>query len=576
MIGYSALCDNNGDILRVVHCIPSGIADNCQTIQQLFSNAQEADTLLEGNLQQGASAWLRLNAQGSPLMSVTVKEVEGRLLLFACKIDDPDQLPQMIEYAMAVLTSPGILEAEPHGGGYYEIQKLNSKLVNYQRTLSKTNVRLKRLLDEAREAKMTIEALERDPLTGLLTEKAFHKQAKILLEANPTLEFDLVAADLERFKIVNDTFGTEAGDRLLADLAASFSSQGTRPSLFARAHADTFFALLPRTDKLHASLTRSMDAFLDAYPLPMRLLANLGVYQIGNEALDIARICDRALMACDSIKGNYNRQLALYDESMHAKMVLEQKIVNTMEESIEREDFYVVVQPKANVTTREIIGAEVLVRWQHPDLGTLAPADFVPALEKNGFIYHMDRFVWRKACEMLRRWQLKGVDAVPLSVNVSRTDLYHEDLAQTLLGLIDEQELEPRDLHLEITESSCMDDPAQLLAAIEGLKRAGFVIEMDDFGSGYSSLNALSELPIDVIKLDMGFLRQTEQNASKRMIMQSVIDLAHELGMLVIAEGVETEDQAAFLASMGCRFAQGYLFGRPTSEASLLERMSHA
>ena len=234
-----------------------------------------------------------------------------------------------------------------------------------------------------------------------------------------------------------------------------------------------------------------------------------------------------------------------------------------MESSLERGDFAVYLQPKVEVDTGRLIGAEALVRWEHPEFGMISPGDFVPVFERNGFIYHLDLFVWRKVCRMLREWKEMGTDAVPISVNVSRIDLYHEDLLESLLGMVLENGLDPEELHLEITESAYVKDSVQLVSVIRRLKQAGFVIEMDDFGSGYSSLNTLSELPIDTLKLDLNFLRQAEHQPRRQKVMRLVIDLARELRLQVVAEGVETEAQAALLKALGCRYAQGYLFGRP-------------
>ena len=300
--------------------------------------------------------------------------------------------------------------------------------------------------------------LERDSLTGLLTEKAFQERARVLIDRGSSAKLDVVARDAERIKIVNETFGTIAGEQLLMSSAGAIEEQ-EKPLLITRARADTFFMLKERAEDSYERMSNRLAAFLSEYPLPMRLQAKLGVYQIDEKPPDVARICDRALMAAESVKNDYNNDLALYDASMRKQMITEQTIVNTTVESIEREDYYVVLQPKVEVATQRVIGAEALVRWNHPDLGAVSPKDFIPTFEKNGFVHTLDCYVWEKACGMLERWRGTG-NAVPLSVNVSRADLYREDLAELLADMVRSHRLEPADLHLEITETVFVEYPA--------------------------------------------------------------------------------------------------------------------
>ena len=256
---------------------------------------------------------------------------------------------------------------------------------------------------------------------------------------------------------------------------------------------------------------------------------------------------------------------------MRRKMLMEQKILDTMVESLLREDFLVYLQPKVQLGTGKMIGAEALVRWRHPELGMISPAEFIPVFEKNGFIYSLDMYVCRKTCEILKRWKETGMHGIPIAVNVSRMDIYHGDLPEQFGKLIETYGLKPQDLHLEITESAYISDSQQLLAVVERLRDSGFVVEMDDFGSGYSSLNTLSELPIDVLKLDLKFLREETETKRRHATMQAVINLALELGLQVIAEGVETKQQAQRLALMGCQYAQGYYYGHPMPQEEFEE-----
>lgn len=435
---------------------------------------------------------------------------------------------------------------------------------NNQRTLAKSNAHLQTLLDEVRQAKYTIEALERDTLTGLLTEKAFYQRAESIFEENPNKDFDICAIDIKQFKTVNEVFGTRAGDRFLMDLALCLTEFKTDDSvLLTRARADTFFALLPHTDFIMEEFADKIRDFLKKYPLPMRLQAKIGIYHVDNRELFVARMCDRAIIASESVKGSYRIRYNKFNDAMYEKMMREQKIVNTMVESLSKEEFCVYLQPKMDMEKSKIIGAEALVRWKHPELGFISPNDFIPIFEKNGFIYAMDTYVWRKSCEILQTWKNNGIEDIPISVNVSRADLYQGNLLTNLLNLMQEYGLQPKQLHLEITETAYTSNSDQLIEVVKHLKEKGFIVEMDDFGSGYSSLNALSELPIDVLKLDLKFVNGAEHNQQRQKVIECITNLADALHLQVVAEGVETQEQEQLLKRLGCRYAQGYLYGYP-------------
>lgn len=571
MIGLIALCNKQGMVNKVIQNIPSDLINEGQNIRHLFEDEEYLDSLLQSASDHRPPPCLRMKTAGNPMVNAMVKPINNQLLFLAYGIEELSNLPQLVEMTLAVLNAPEELGYKPSISGYYEIQKLNNQLVNYQRVLDKTNVRLQSLLQETQEAQCTISVLERDALTALYTERVFYTRAAATLEKHTDTEFDIIAVDIEQFKVINDTFGSEKGDRLLMDLATCLLNiQAGDLFLLTRARADTFFALMPQTKASHNALDRSISFFLETYPLPMHFQIKIGVYKIDNRKLEIARMCDRALMAANSIKGNYNCRVAFFNDDMHERLILEQKISNTMMDSLQREEFHVYLQPKVEVRTGKVIGAEALVRWFHHELGMISPGVFIPVFEKNGFIHDLNSYVWEKTCTMLRNWKSANRRAVPLSVNVSRMDFYYEDLPETLIGLMNRYHLEPKELHLEITESAYVKDSAQLINILTRLRQIGFIIEMDDFGSGYSSLNTLSELPIDVLKLDLKFLIQDENADRRNKIMQLVINLAKELQLQVIAEGVETEEQSSLLRAMRCKYAQGYLYGRPMPEDEFL------
>lgn len=576
MIGYLALCDLHWKITKVIRSIPVSLAEPGQDAREIFADREVLDRLLEQDTEQMVSARRQLRGKEHLSVFVTVKPVREQVLLSVYDMENADWLPRMAELQLSALDELASLGTGPYGESYFEIQKVNNRLINSQRALAKANVLLKETLEEMRRAENTIEILKRDPVTNLLTEKIFYERAQVMLEENPGQAFDIIAVDIERFKIINDAFGTAAGNQLLSDLSVCLLDiRVDEKSLFARIRADLFAVLVPREEGVYGRLEHSLNCFLKTYPLPMRLTVKIGVYQIEERDIPVERMCDRAFIAAGSIKGMYAEKIVFYNNAMREKMLFEQKILDTMVEALEQGQFQIHLQPKVRVNTEEVVGAEALVRWEHPELGLLSPADFLPVFERNGFIYSLDLYVWHKVCSAMQRWRQMGGADIPVAVNVSRMDIYHGDLPSLFTELVKDYGLEPKNLHLEITESAYISDSRQLLLVVEQLRKTGFVVEMDDFGSGYSSLNMLSELPVDVLKLDLKFLRTGTDADRRHRIMQAVIDLAHTLHLLVIAEGVETKEESLLLEEMGCQYAQGYYYGRPVPENEFEKRFLH-
>ena len=576
MIGYLALCDLHWKITKVIRSIPVSLAEPGQDAREIFADREVLDRLLEQDTEQMVSARRQLRGKEHLSVFVTVKPVREQVLLSVYDMENADWLPRMAELQLSALDELASLGTGPYGESYFEIQKVNNRLINSQRALAKANVLLKETLEEMRRAENTIEILKRDPVTNLLTEKIFYERAQVMLEENPGQAFDIIAVDIERFKIINDAFGTAAGNQLLSDLSVCLLDiRVDEKSLFARIRADLFAVLVPREEGVYGRLEHSLNCFLKNYPLPLRLTVKIGVYQIEERDIPVERMCDRAFIAAGSIKGMYAEKIVFYNNAMREKMLFEQKILDTMVEALEQGQFQIHLQPKVRVNTEEVVGAEALVRWEHPELGLLSPADFLPVFERNGFIYSLDLYVWHKVCSAMQRWRQMGGADIPVAVNVSRMDIYHGDLPSLFTELVKDYGLEPKNLHLEITESAYISDSRQLLLVVEQLRKTGFVVEMDDFGSGYSSLNMLSELPVDVLKLDLKFLRTGTDAGRRHRIMQAVIDLAHTLHLLVIAEGVETKEESLLLEEMGCQYAQGYYYGRPVPENEFEKRFLH-
>lgn len=335
--------------------------------------------------------------------------------------------------------------------------------------------------------------------------------------------------------------------------------------LLGRISGDQFSILCPKNLSLEDYMIKKFQHLVNLYPLDFNITLRFGIYHIEDLSQPVSVMCDRAKMAADSIKGIYGVRYAFYDDDVRKRIMKERSLTDNIKQALDEQQFKIYIQPKFQISTGEIIGGEALVRWESPKNGFMTPAEFLPLFEKNGFISDLDIYVWNKTCEIIRGWRNIGIDVPTISVNVSRSDIYNMNISKTILGIVKKYDLEPNNLQLEITETSYTKNPKQLIAAVQNLKQLGFQLAMDDFGAGYSSLNMLSELPIDVIKLDMGFMESSSLKSTGGNILSFIISLAKWLDLSVIAEGVETDEQAQMLLTMGCKYAQGHYYSKPVT-----------
>lgn len=413
-----------------------------------------------------------------------------------------------------------------------------------------------------RETASAMNTVEHDRLTGLYNKEFFYQKSELILNSNSGKLFDMVCVDIEHFKLVNDLFGTEEGDNLLKYLANDLKERASNIGISGRIGPDTFVTLLPHRTDYCKEMFAEVTSSLNEYPMNINIVLRFGIYEIDDTTIPVNVMCDRAKLAIESIKGKYEVYFSYYDQSIRNKMLLERTIVDNMKEALTKNQFQIYYQPKYDLSTEKIIGAEALVRWQHPENGFMTPDEFIPLFEKNGFITDLDMYVWEGACKEIYNIRKLGIDPLPISVNVSRVDIYNPSLTDMLMDLVKKYDIEPKYLHLEITESAYTENPRQLIDVVQTLKNVGFVIEMDDFGTGYSSLNMLNELPIDMLKLDMRFL-QNKININDNNIISFIISLAKWMNLEVVAEGVETREQVTMLQNMDCNYAQGYYYARP-------------
>ena len=402
-----------------------------------------------------------------------------------------------------------------------------------------------------------------DELTGIYNKQAFYAKTKEMLLDNPDKNFDLLRINIERFKVLNDLFGESTGDKLLRYIGKFLKEINLPLCVSGRLYADNFVVCYEAGKGDSRRMINTLQMVADSFAINNRTILSFGLYRIDDKTLPVSVMCDRANMALWKAKGNFKNPYCEYDEKMRQQVLKEQKIINAMERAIQNKEFTLYLQPKYDIEKGTIIGAEALVRWISLENGFISPGDFIPVFENNGFVYEVDKFIWEESCRYLRKWLDEGREVHPISVNVSRIDLYTPKLVQHLVNLREKYQLPSQYLELEITESAYTEDPEQIITITRQLREAGFVILMDDFGTGYSSLNMLKDIQIDVLKLDMGFLKSSDYSAKGGNILTAILKMAESLKMQTIAEGVETKEQVEFLKSIGCRYVQGFYYSKP-------------
>ncbi|MDC7243070.1 MAG: EAL domain-containing protein [Sphaerochaetaceae bacterium] len=415
-----------------------------------------------------------------------------------------------------------------------------------------------------RENENFLITVQHDSLTNLLNKEGFYIKARNMLNENPKKEYLLLCIDIVQFKVINQFTGYQNGDKVLLFVAEILKYLFKENSLIARFTGDRFQALIPKTPFNENYIDDTITEFKKNPPINIPISIQFGVYEIINKDLPIASMCDWSKMALDPIKGKYKQYFSTFTDDMFNKMQREQMIISEMDEAVSSRQFIVYYQPKLNINSEEIIGGEALVRWIHPQYGFMSPGDFIPIFEKNGFISKLDMYVWEEVCRQMREWIDNGKKIVPISVNVSRNDIFNSDLVANLKALIEKYNLSSDLLHLEITETLYAKDQNILADIVREFSNNGFIIEMDDFGSGYSSLNMLSEVPVDIIKLDLLFLnKQSAESNNNMSILKLIVNIAKEMKLDLIAEGVETDKDVANLKKIGCMNAQGYYYAKP-------------
>ena len=417
---------------------------------------------------------------------------------------------------------------------------------------------------ELHEGKDLINTASKDPVTGLYSGQFFLKFSGSVQQSSPSWKMDVGVLNIHRFRSFNELYGRVGGNTLLRAVGDALNEYlQDKPGVAARAEADTFYLFFPHTDDYEPLLEQIREK-IRTVPNSSTVRIRLGVCPASRN-LPIAKRLDRARTACNMLRDNYKNSVMIYDDHIHAAEQHNEQLTNDLERATAERQFLVYYQPKYAVQGEipRLSSAEALIRWNHPELGMVSPGDFIPLFERNGLIHIVDNYVWEEAARQISEWKQKFGVTIPVSVNLSRQDIYDDHLEQILLNLITRNHLSPEDLLLEITETAYMENSGDLLDVVRRLRSHGFKIEMDDFGSGYSSLNMLSTLPVDALKMDMKFIQNVQKNNRDFRMIELILDIAEYIGVPVIAEGVEDEEQLRLLKDAGCAIVQGYYFSKP-------------
>lgn len=425
-------------------------------------------------------------------------------------------------------------------------------------------------MDEKAETEQNLKFYtEKDILTHLPNITAFLAQAQLLIDNNIDEDYEIVRMDIDRFRVISGMFGIEEGNNLLKFIAVKIQERLDEEDevAYCRIASDIFAMCIPVKKYPVEKFIESLCKAVSAYPKNYEVTLAFGRYQVTKEdrerKVPVSNLIDRAAAAQSTIKGNYLVHTAFYDEKIRQREEAESMILSDMYTALREEQFQVFLQPKVEMGSGKIIGSEALVRWQHPKRGMISPADFIPIFEKNGFIMELDKYMIKHTCKIIRKWLDEGTVVYPVSVNLSRVNLYNTKLIQDIEEYVNEYQVPREYISFELTESAFSADNSYMKMLAAKLQTKHFKVLMDDFGSGYSSLNTLKEIPVDILKIDLKFLSAGADNERANLIIKHVVEMANDLGLFIVVEGVENKEQVQFLLDIGCRVAQGFYYYRP-------------
>lgn len=413
--------------------------------------------------------------------------------------------------------------------------------------------------------------LNYDSLTKAYNRYGFYKNAQKLIKEHTDIEYCLILSDIKSFKLINEIYGENIADKILIDEVNIIRQKMKGNSVLGRLNGDIIAMVIPKEYLSEKEFSDMIKLLSDRYSNKnFRLHIYLGVYYIKDVNETIRQMVDKVSLVIMKSKGNMSNYILYYDENSYRNDIFKQQLIGEFETALNENQFCMYLQPQTD-KDGNMLGAEALIRWNHPNMGLIMPGAFIECFEDAGLIYRLDNYIWEEAAKQLKIWKDSGYNYY-ISVNISAKDFYHIDVYQTFKNLVSKYGIDTDKLHIEITETALSEDKQAAHKTIERLHDEGFIIEIDDFGSGYSSFNFLKDVCADVIKIDRVFLKKSSHEERGEQILRSIISLSHDIGMDVITEGVENVDQLSMLAKMNCDWFQGYYFSKPIAVGDFEEK----
>lgn len=535
---------------------------NRTILRQIFSDQFEVIEAANG---QEALEKLRTQNVVVVLLDLAMPVMDGFEVLAYLRCHDT-----FVELPVIAMTTQGDHDGQARaiemGASDFVTKPLNLRLVRrrVRNAIAQVENEWRKAMQTAKDEQLKEmhRSIEEDRLTGIYNRETFYQRTAALLQKNENVPYDVIYFDIDAFGVINDLFHVETGNLILKTAAFYLQAAAGISGTCGRLETDHFVLCLPRGTIPVETLIEGLDSTLQSLGIAHNVLFYAGVYPVENIYLPVDQMIDRARFAERQVHGSHLQRVYVYDAEMREQMLHEQMILRDMEFALQERQFEVYFQPVYSAKEGKILQAEGLVRWQHPSEGLISPGLFIPLFEHNGFIVRLDRYVWEEVAKFLAAEKEQYGHVVPVSVNVSRLNFYNHGLLDFLTELVQRYKLEPWMLQLEITEQSYAENPQQIAQALEEFHARGFIVLMDNFGSGTSSLRVLKDLPIDVMKLDMRFLRGGNEERA-RAILKGIVQTVRAIQTDFIVEGVETDEQVEYLAGIGCDRMQGYHFARP-------------
>ena len=518
------------------------------------------DKMLSGIVSNGDSACFIFSPRGR-----CVWVNKAGCVLTGVREETCEKAPDALEYLFGLKLRRGNwTEQHITGGGesvkYYLFE--NRDVLNEKGKITGYYLKISDNTEEQLKIKKELYEASHDRLTGLYTKDQLYKIIKQNIEVHKDTDYMVMFINVRNFKIVNDIFGNDFGDYAIKCFADKMKSSFSKRTVYGRLGGANFGILMPKDEFDSADIENNFGNIIIAQgDVRFPIQTQMGIFETDHEEKDVEMMFTNARIALSTIESDDSAHIAYYDDKLRQEILWNQEISSQLDDAIKNRELRPYLQPIAD-REGNIVGCEALVRWIHKDYGFLPPFKFIPSLEKNGMIAEVDKYMWRCACEILSDWKKRGWD-IFVSVNISPKDFYYLDVPKYIKELVEEYGLDPRQLRVEITESVMVNDSEKVVSIMEEFRNYGFIVEMDDFGSGYSSLNMLKTLPVDVLKIDMNFLGKSEDEQRADTIVKNIINLSLDLGIVALTEGVESQNQYDVLADMGCKLFQGYYFSKP-------------